>query len=245
MMKIVMLINCIAPMAFIFVIVAGLPNLTFATTFQLYTEELPPYSMMEDNQPVGISVEIVSLLFEKAQLDYEVRVVPWKRAFNTLQNKVDSCAFPVQRNQEREVVFHWISPILITHTAFYTNKHSSLRIRTLEDARYLEIGSYGGSAIVDYLSNLKFIVRTTTKEENNIHKLIHNRIDIWAADTNTAKYYSKKNNVQLKRHVVFFTTLRALACNIGVPDAVIEKLQITLKNMYEDGSISAVMNKYQ
>ncbi|WP_133296095.1 transporter substrate-binding domain-containing protein [Zooshikella ganghwensis] len=192
MMKIVSLINCIPSGIFIFIILIGVPQFIFAKKLQLYTEELPPYSMQKGTQPNGISVEIVSLLFDRAKLEYEIRVVPWKRSFSMLQNRSNSCAFPVQRNQEREVVFHWISPILITHTAFYTNKQSSLHIRTLEDARYLEIGSYAGSAIVDYLSNLKFIVRTTTKEENNILKLTHNRIDIWAADTNTAKYYAKK-----------------------------------------------------
>lgn len=244
-MKIVSLINGTPSVIFIFIILFGLPQLIFADKLQLYTEELPPYSMQKGTQPNGMSVEIVSLLFDRAKLEYEIRVVPWKRAFSMLQNRSNSCAFPVQRNQEREVVFHWISPILITHTAFYTNKKSSLSIRTLEDARYLEIGSYAGSAIVDYLSNLKFIVRTTTKEENNIHKLTHNRIDIWAADTNTAKYYAKKNNVQIKEHVVFFTTLRALACNIGVSKPIIDKLRYTLKEMYEDGSVTAVMKKYQ
>lgn len=117
-------------------------------------------------------------------------------------------------------------------------------IKTIDDVKKMEIGSYSGSAVVDYLEKLGYTIRLTSKEENNVHKLANKRIDVWAADTITSSYYAKKNNVKLKEQLVYLTTLRALACNLETPIEDIEKLQSILKSMYADGSISKIQSQY-
>ncbi|MCP5161503.1 MAG: transporter substrate-binding domain-containing protein [Hahellaceae bacterium] len=217
-----------------------------AANYTLLTEELPPYSMKLGGKVTGASVDIVSELFRRSGLSFDVKLQPFVRAVDSTKNDANTCVFPVERNQEREVSFKWVSPILVTHTAFYTMNDSKVEIRVLNDAKKLSIGTYTGSAPAEYLSGQGFEVQTTPKDAPNIQKLAAKRIDVWAADTLTAAYLAKEAKVtNLKERLVYFSALRALACNLGTDDSVIDKLEVELKKMYADGSVEKILAKYK
>ncbi|ALO35950.1 hypothetical protein CMT41_15375 [Colwellia sp. MT41] len=218
----------------------------YATTFTLLTEELPPYSIRGNGSETGASIDIVSQLFERAGFDYEIIIVPWKRAMRMSLSDENTCIFPMQRNQEREATYHWISPILITQTGFYTRKDSPHKLVTIDDAKGLIIGTYNGSAVAEYLTSWGYDVRITPRDAPNIHKLMKNRIDVWAADTLSAKYLADKHKItNMKEQLVYFSTLRALACNTKVAEIKVNKLRQELKLMYTDGTIEAIISKYK
>jgi len=217
-----------------------------ASTFNLLTEELPPYAMKKGGKPTGATVEIVSKLFERAGIEYNVRIVPWKRAYLTAEEETNTCIFPVQRSQEREVKFHWVSPIVITQTGFYTRDDFDKNLRTLNDVKALKIGSYKGSAAAEYLHGQGYKTALITRDAPNIQKLQAGRIDVWAADTLTAVNMMKERNVNnVNESLVYFTTLRALACNLKTPIETINKLSKELKKMYSDGSVKGIMDQYK
>ncbi len=217
-----------------------------AATFTLLTEELPPYAMKVGGKPAGATVEIVSKLFERTGLDYNLRIVPWKRAYVTTLEEKNTCIFPVQRSQEREVKFHWVSPIVITQTGFYTRNDFDKNLSTLNDVEGLKIGSYKGSAAAEYLNSQGYKTSLITRDAPNIQKLKAGRIDVWAADTLTAVHMMKERGIKdVKESLVYFTTLRALACNLSTSSDTIDKLTVELKKMYTDGSVETIMKKYQ
>lgn len=217
-----------------------------AETFALMTEELPPYSMTVEGQATGASVDIVSELYRRAGFAFEVRIMPWKRADLAARTQSYHCFFPVQRSQENEVLFRWVSPIMISQSAFYTLSEPSVEIRTLSDARRLKIGTYNGSGVASYLQELGYQLELTTTDAPNLRKLEFNRIDVWAADTLTATYLARQaNETELEEQLVYFTTLRALACNLGTPQRFIDKLNLELKAMYADGSIDQLLQPYR
>lgn len=215
-----------------------------AEKFVLYTEELPPYSFKSGDRR-GAAIDIASTLFERAGLDYEVKITPWKRAYVTVENTANTCLFPAQRNQEREASFQWVSPLYISQTAFYGMKGDGLEIRTLNDAKGLKIGSYNGSAAAEYLEGFGYDVKTVAHDKQNIMKLSRNRVDLWASDTLSVIHQSKVQNQELDQKLVYFTTLRALACSLDIPRATVDKLQMVLNSMYGDGTIDKIMVSYR
>jgi len=219
-------------------------SLSQATVLSLITEELPPYAYKDKGKIVGASVEIVEALFKEAGVPYEIKIMPWKRAFELVKTK-DACVFPIQRSQEREALFHWVSPVLITQTGFYAGAGKAVPVTTLKDAMPFKIGTYRGSAVEEYLVGQGFTVDATTVDEANVHKLKAGRLDLWAADTLSAAYVSKKNKVQLEEIMVYFTTLRALACNPNVSESLMEKLRTALQSIYQKGVVDAVIEKYR
>ena len=219
--------------------------ITSAASFTLLTEELPPYSIKKGGTS-GAAVEIVSELFKRAGLQFNVKIVPWQRAYNGAVEDANTCVFPIQRNQEREALFQWISPVLITQNAFYTLDDSKHSIRTIDDVKGLKIGSYRGSAVAEYLTSNGYTVDLVPKDAPNMQKLGAGRIDVWAADTLVASHLTKKANVtNVKEQLVYFSTLRALGCNLSTSQSTIDKLQAELKSMYGDGTIEKIMMKYR
>ncbi|WP_230390938.1 ABC transporter substrate-binding protein [Reinekea sp. G2M2-21] len=212
----------------------------------LYTEEAPPYSTIVGNRIRGLSVDIVKTLFDRSKLQYEIQMLPLKRAIYTTLLETNSCVFPLERNQEREVEFHWVSPVLLSQTAFYVLKNSGIEIRTLEDVEGYIVGSYSGSATANYLASQGIKTSVIPYDAPNIRMLENKRIDIWASDTLVADYLLKQNrNTNIEKKLVYFTTLRALACNLEFPPTAIERLSENLAEMYRDGTIQRLMDKYQ
>ncbi len=229
----------------VFILSTFMP-LTYGTSFTLLTEELPPYSIDNGGSGTGASIDIVSQLFTRAGFDFQIKIVPWKRAVVTSLNNENSCVFPLQRNQEREASYHWISPIFITKTGFYTRDDSPHNLMTIDDAKGLKIGTYNGSAVAEYLTSWGYDVELTTKDAPNIQKLYSNRIDVWATDTLSAKYLTNEHKItNLMEQLVYFSSLRALACNTKVSEIKMTKLRQELKLMYSDGTIDKIMSKYK
>ncbi len=220
---------------------------TPARALQLMTEELPPYSFLEGNQPKGLSIDIIKLLFKRAGIQFEIRIVPLKRALATVANSSDACVFPLERTQAREVLYTWISPLLITRTGFYTKSDSRLVIRSLKDAQNLSVGIYAGSALHEYLSTFDFTGLQVAREELlNARKLQANRIDLWATDSVSGRYFARRAGIaDIREQYLFLTTLRGIACNREMSPGIVQPLQRELKRMHADGAVRGIMDRYR
>lgn len=219
-------------------------SILHANPIHLVTEEIPPYAYKENNKPAGASIEIIHALFKEAAIPYKISIYPWQRAFETAKNK-KSCIFPIQRTQSREAQFNWVSPVLITQTAFYKIPNSNINIRVLDDVKGYKVGTYRGSAVEEYLTAQGFDVASTTKDNVNIRKLASKRIDLWASDTLSATYLAEKEKRKIEEELVYFTTLRALACNTAIPSDTINKLNRALQVIYQKGIVDEILKKYK
>ncbi|OMH33791.1 ABC transporter substrate-binding protein [Motiliproteus sp. MSK22-1] len=194
----------------------------------------------------GLAVDIVEQLFSRSGLSSRVEILPWSRAYRMAANDRQGCLFPVQRTQEREAQFQWISPLIITETGFFTRADFPASIRTLDDVRDLRIASYRGNAIADYLTGFGYDVDISNDEFVNLKRLQIKRVDVWAADTLTAAFFIRKSSgTDVHNQLTFFTTLRGLACNTAIPVEVIKELRLQLKTMYADGTIELIRDKYR
>lgn len=213
-------------------------------TYTLYTESIVPYAYEENGEIKGLSIDIIDETFKGGAITYKIELHPLKRAFQLTQQRKNTCVFPVQRTQEREVKFKWISPVLITQNAFYTTPASKIKIVTFIDAKGYTIGVHGGSATEEYLQTSKFKPRAVSYDSLNLRMLHKNRIDIWATDTLYARHLSENIKLQIEEKLIYFTSLRALACNLSMPDFVVTNLQYNLIKAYRTKRIKEIRNKY-
>jgi len=226
----------------------GLANITVvnADSYTLYTQELPPYSIKQAEGITGVSVDIVSELFRRTEVGFKIKLFPLKRAYALAQKSPRSCIFPIQRTQERESSFKWVSPILITRTGLYSLPNTPINITVLDDAKAFRIGTLLGSADSEYLDALGFKVSEIRKLNRTIRMLQAKRISFWAVDGLTASYFAKRQGgTKLKLHLNYFTSLRALACNLSLSDDLIARLQGELKMMYRDGTVTRITDRYR
>jgi len=217
------------------------PHLDFVTFIE------PPYIFdPESTQQQGLVQVILQQLMFNAGIDYTMTIMPPKRAELYAQFTPKTCVVPIEKSQEREVFFSWVSPILVSyHGLFRLASQPPISLHTLEDARPYRIGSYLGSSIGDYLGSFTYQVDLATQNEANIVKLKADRIDLWASDILTALYISKTAGIEISRsRLDFFTTLRAIGCHEAVDENVMTAMRNALQTMYKTGQMDEIIASF-
>ena len=102
----------------------------------IYTDHFSPYNFKNDNdQLVGINLDIVKDICTIIAIICEFKLLPWKRAYSLVQKDPHSGIVSIAKNTEREPLFNWIGPLASSQTFFYKLKaNKQLRINNLKDA---------------------------------------------------------------------------------------------------------------
>lgn len=211
------------------------------------TETSAPSSMLEGARVVGIATDKVREAMQRAGVDYSIELLPWKRAYLAAQQRPDACVYSTSRTPEREGLFKWVGPTAVAEWVMMARADSKLKLRSLEDARGLRIGTYNGDARDAYLRTRGFRVDAANEDLANAGKLLLDRIDLWAASlrsgsTILSRYGYDKKIVPL---LVFNRIELYLACNPGVPDAVVARLNAAFESMARDGSARRIERSYE
>ncbi|UZE96410.1 substrate-binding periplasmic protein [Alkalimarinus alittae] len=200
-----------------------------------------PLIYQKGGEPVGVVVDVVKEIFRQANIEYNLRLMPPKRALFTTAEADGYCVFPIERSQEREALFKWVSPIVISRHGLFSAPGKPISIKTLEDAKPYKLGSYLGSGVGEYLENLGFNVEYATRNELSARKLLKSRVDLWVSDIKSAKYLINSERLPITEpEIVFFTTIRAMACNLNVDPSIVKQLQKTVTQMYRNGSAEKI-----
>ena len=204
-----------------------------------------PFAEELNGRQYGLLIELLDALFKQANISYTVEFLPLKRGMIMAEQYKDVCVLPVERSQEREAHFSWISPVLLSRYGLFSASMKSLPLTTLKDAKALRIGSFLGSGTGEYLGDLGFNVELTTSSEQNLKKLEKGRIDLWAAELVSAQNAMKLGNVQLgEPELVFYTSMRAMACHPELPSSTKKALEGALNALYQSGFIEQLNAKY-
>ncbi|GIU42076.1 substrate-binding periplasmic protein [Shewanella colwelliana] len=215
-----------------------------AEPVKVLTYDVAPFAFTNGEQNQGLLIEVLDELFKRSELEYMVQFLPLKRAIISVEHDNNTCVLPIERSQEREVHFQWISPVLVSRYGLFDLPESQIHLTTLEDAKPYVIGSFLGSGVGEYLKDFGFRVELTSSNRQNVNKLLRKRIPFWAAELVSANHLMKKAGVNLTPELVFYTSLRAMACNKEMDFKKAEALQASLLSMYHDGFLTALYAKY-
>ena len=79
-----------------------------------YLSEISPPFNFSDQQgmPTGLSVELMQLIWKARGVSPQpIRILPWARGYNLLQQKPNVVLFATARTPQREALFKWACPI--------------------------------------------------------------------------------------------------------------------------------------
>lgn len=170
-----------------------LQNITIATCIE------PPYQMQEqDGALTGVSVELVQLMLKEAEVDAQIQVYPWARAYRMAQTNENVMLFSILRNPQREKLFKWVGSLHPFHVFFYRLKsRPEVVVNTLDDAKKYKIGVLKDDSRNIYLRSQGFDDKNLNEaplDENNIKKLFAHRIDLLPSDPFVLAYWFKVIN---------------------------------------------------
>jgi polar amino acid transport system substrate-binding protein len=208
----------------------------------------PPYIFNpEETNKQGLVQIILNSLMNNIGIKYKIVMMPPKRAEIFAKATPNTCILPIEKSQEREVFFSWVSPILVSiHGFFQLKGRPPILLQALDDARTYRLGSYLGSGIGDYLKSFDYQVDFANQNEANIHKISAQRIDLWASDIMTADYISRSENIAISEsRLDFFTTLKAIGCHPSIDSKIINKMNKELQIMYQTGDMFSIVQKFK
>jgi polar amino acid transport system substrate-binding protein len=210
------------------------------------TEISPPSVMLDGGQIVGFTTEKVRQIMTRAGIDYDIEILPFKRAMLLSQTRGDVCLYSLTRLPEREALFKWIGPTHESDWTLFGRAGRNYQVRTLEDARKYRIGAYFGDVRGETLSAQGYLVDTVRERLSNPRKLLVDRIDLWASSLQMGGSIVAANGWagQIVPVLTFKRTELFLACNVALPDALVAKMNAALRAMNSEGVSAAIERKY-
>lgn len=211
------------------------------------TEEAAPSSMRDaGGRVVGIATDKIRAAMARAGVAYTIETLPWKRAYAAARERTDACVYSTTRTPEREALFKWVGPTDSAQWVLMARVDRGIALKSLDDARPYRIGTYRGDARDDYLRSRGFMVDTAPHDLINPHKLLLGRIDLWAASLRRGSTVLEQNGWKGKIVPVFTFSRQDvfLACNRGVPDAVIGRLNDAFAALGRDGTLKRIERTY-
>ena len=98
-----------------------------AETFQLKTENYPPFNMHNSNSRiVGVSTDIIRFLFRSSKINFEMELMSWQRAYKLALEKENYAVFSTTQTPERQDLFKWVGPIISNKWVFLKKGSSPL-----------------------------------------------------------------------------------------------------------------------
>ena len=221
-----------------------IPTVLHAAPLTLTTESYPPFNFRENGEYKGSSIEQIQILMKAAGIDYTMEMMPWARAIALAEKDANTCVFTTVHNQERDPSFKWVEPLLTSRTVLIRKTGSGIDPKSLADARMFNVGTQRDDFTQTILQENGFArIDLATDLELTMKKLLSGRIDLMPI---SEKYYDKlkREGVPIESTLVLAQDVYSIACNPGVPDETVKKMQTGLDELIADGTQAKLFEKY-
>ncbi len=220
------------------------------------TEHYPPYNFIKNERLQGISVDLLTLMFERSgssQSRDDIKLLPWARGYYYALNAKNYSLFSTTRTTERENKFKWVGPITSTTISLSAKKERGIIINTIDDAKQYTIGSViegvGEQLLIKEGININKLIRNGGVDVlfNSIRMLNSGMIDIFAYEENVFRWEIKERGFIPDLYETVFVLKKGYiyyAFNKETPDSVIIQLQNALDELKKDGTHQKILDNY-
>jgi len=165
----------------------------------ILTEQSYPLSYTlsgnDDGEVIGYGVDIVKAVMEEANLEYDITIVPWKRAIHTIEKQRNILVFAMTRTKEREARYHWVGKMTSVQYSLYGFKKNIVALpHTIDAAKNLRIGVVRNDVISEYLL-LKGFTNLVPVSANvrNFMMSQRGRIDMFPYSSFGFEFFARRN----------------------------------------------------
>ena len=156
---------------------------------------------LADQPGSGEATRFVKTLLDTADLDYNIRTVPWRRGYQMAKTRANTLIYPLARTKTREKDFHWVGKLIPVHYYLFRLKsRDDLKLNNLEQAKEHNIG------VVNYHAHHEFLLREgmtrlqpVNNSDQNIKKLLLGRIDYFSMSDTGILPLCEHNNIDCEQ----------------------------------------------
>ncbi|TQV85914.1 substrate-binding periplasmic protein [Aliikangiella coralliicola] len=216
------------------------------------TEEWKPFSFEENGKISGVSTAMVKAILDHANLQYEIDLLPWKRAYRIANNKKNTILFSVSRIASRESDFIWVGPLFLENTSFYRlTEREDIQINDAADLTRYTIGVSRGGSAEAYLNKNGF------KENQNYYSyesdqqaekmLVSDRVDLIPISDMRYLYRRNVGNSTLPKVAKAFTYQSEsfyVGINKGTSEKVVKRITESFKQLSQKNFQEKIINNF-
>lgn len=209
----------------------------------LLTENYPPLTYLDGDIVTGYAAEIVNAMQKVMKTDYKPTVLTWDKAYQRAISEPNIVIYSMERTDEREDKFHWIGPLGVNKTFFFSLANSELDISNLDEAK--EVGAIG--TVTDWFSEqyLKDKGFTNLVSSPNptevIEMLMNKKVDMIAFTDLSCKMIAEKARYSysdLMPQFEFMSTGYYIGISKQTDARIVDKWEKAFQAIQRDGVIS-------
>jgi polar amino acid transport system substrate-binding protein len=222
--------------------------------FTIMTEDWVPYQYYQGTELKGISVDLMVEMLARtgsSQSREDIELLPWARAYQTLNHQQNSILFSMTKTAERLNAFRWVGPLFNSSTYLIAAKKQNIKLSGQEDLRNYEFGTIRDDVSEMFLKRFGVDPESFTRHNNtlsNLKMLNAGRIDMivsgWEAFTSDA-YSLGVDPDNYEKVFVVDTSDVSIAFHKDTANWIIEKFQKALDDIKADGTYDRVIEKYK
>lgn len=169
---------------FLFITCVSLSTIADDNHISVVTEQAYPLQYSENNKVVGEATELVHAVLKASNVDYDISLLPWARAYQRALSEPNTLIYSIARTEQREQKFKWIGTV--TTLDYFLVALDTLELEqpiTLDSLKKLKIGVRRNSATHQYLEKQGFNnLYLVSNPGQNINMLNSKRIDLFPAN---------------------------------------------------------------
>ena len=218
-----------------------------------YTEELPPLNYQQGQQVTGFASELLMAMASKAGLALKLQLLPWSRAYVTVQATPDTVLFSTVRTPERENQFRWVGPIGKRRIYLYRlSQRDEIKVTDIRQLKQWRIGTIFASASQKQLQQLGLrpgVEQDSAPDDaSNLAKLRMGRVDLLAM-LDWAMHWQLRQTGMMDNQIRPVALLDGqaqywFALNRQTPETTIRQLQNALEVLNRNGELKRLRQKY-
>ena len=215
------------------ILILMLIPVAYADRLTVVTEYLPIYQYVEKGEVVGPSTQIVKRVLEHAEVEYSIRVLPWRSAYNLALEHENILIYTIVRIAPRENLFKWIRPLGRGGTAdlYRLRKNEHVNPTTIDEAKkYIILVDRDTMShhwlVYHGFENIR--VHENIRYANITKMLFGERGPLVAIDSLTWEHELKEyglNRANTVRVMTLFETPIYMALSLKTSDDLLQKLQ--------------------
>ncbi len=239
---------------FLICLLLPLPAYAQDTMRMVYFENFPPFSWREDDQMQGILIDVVN---EAIQVRMGIPVshvgYPWARAQKMVRDGEADAFVTIPTLERKEYTQVSSEPVIITKVTLFTNvNHERMEefknIKVIPDLKSFMLVDYTGNGWAH--ENLAgFNVDWSSHMDNVLHKLAHNRGDLFVQVSQVTHYTIKRLGLE-DIIVEIPTVLDSATFNLCIGHNspfidIIPNFDEIMSDMRNDGKLQEIYDKYK
>ena len=235
--------GCVTEQPAVTVPTTAVPTAGGISTLTFYTEQLPPYSYMENGTLRGIAVDLLGAVTEKMGMPVspaQLHLVPWNEGYQAALTGKNTVIFSTARLPERESSFKWAGPITTERKVLFARPDRGIIVSGPADLTGLRIGVIRDDVVMQQLLEAG-VNRSQLVQETNAsllaEKLRSGAIDLWGNVETPGRYISRQvtGDYDAFQVVYAFPTVPSyFAFSRDVPDATVQSFQQALDTIRND-----------